>query len=618
MHHIHSSSSSLRRAGNSYRCQSNLWFLVLNICVCGGGDCLLRLNSNHNYDLLHSVHNDPDTPCPYTQYNISSPYHDENSLSNCFSNSKTPLFLSLNTQSLHSKCENIKTLFSLLSDLNICVDVLALQETWRIHYTELVQIPGYTFIHQHRTSNKGGGVGFYIKQGITFKVIQDLSLFTDNLFESLTIEAKISNKSYLLSTIYRSTTPPKNTTQTEHLTQFTAQLDTLLSNTNRRKLNTYVFLDSNINLLNLNTDISVSNYHDTILNNGFVQLITRATRIQNNHYSLIDHILSNSPNPNTKAGILLSDISDHFFTLTSPSYTKITHNPPSRTARNFNANNIANFKHSLRAQNWQNVYTSNTATDAFDNFWINFKRHFDTHFPICTFKSNKNRNRLKNFLTPELLESRKLKNYLHKLALSNPTPTNTLNYRRHRNLYNTAVRQSKALYYETNLAQSRKDPKRTWQLLKEAANLNTASSSITELNINGTLSSNTTEIANSLNDFFSTIGTTISNTIPFSHIDPISYCTEHPDVPKLDFVGTGQCQVGDVIKSLTSKSSTDLDGISTKILKSVRSEIEAPLAYTFNLSLTTGDFHLNSKLARSYLFTRQVILLVLTVTTTGH
>lgn len=41
---------------------------------------------------------------------------------------------------------------------------------------------------------------------------------------------------------------------------------------------------------------------------------------------------------------------------------------------------------------------------------------------------------------------------------------------------------------------------------------------------------------------------------------------------------------------MVGKSSTDLDGISSKLLKSVRAEIESPLAHIFNLSLTTGVF----------------------------
>jgi hypothetical protein len=164
----------------------------------GGGGSLINLNSNNSFNFLNNLPTDSDIPSPYTQFNINSDYHDECSQSNYLSNSNTPIFLSL-TQSLLSKFESIKQLFSALSSLSIHIDILALQETWHIFYTELVQIPGYTFIHQHRSSNRGGGVGFYMKHGFTFTINSELSHFTDNLFESLTIEAKISNKMYILS-----------------------------------------------------------------------------------------------------------------------------------------------------------------------------------------------------------------------------------------------------------------------------------------------------------------------------------------------------------------------------------------------------------------------------------
>jgi hypothetical protein len=46
----------------------------------------------------------------------------------------------------------------------------------------------------------------------------------------------------------------------------------------------------------------------------------------------------------------------------------------------------------------------------------------------------------------------------------------------------------------------------------------------------------------------------------------------------------------DTIKSLVSKNSTDLDGISSKLLKAISYEIERPLAHIFSLSLASGTF----------------------------
>jgi len=46
----------------------------------------------------------------------------------------------------------------------------------------------------------------------------------------------------------------------------------------------------------------------------------------------------------------------------------------------------------------------------------------------------------------------------------------------------------------------------------------------------------------------------------------------------------------DIIKSLPSKSSSDLSGISSKLIKHIRSEIAVPLSHIFTLSLNNGVF----------------------------
>jgi hypothetical protein len=156
------------------------------------------------------------------------------------------------------------------------------------------------------------------------------------------------NKTYLLSAVYRSPNLPANINVNVHLTIFNTSLDTLLSNLNAKKLNTYVFLDSNLNLLHTNTKQNTATYHDTISSNGYLQTITKATRIQNNHFSLIDHILTNSPSTESQAGILFSNISYHFFTFILPDYKKQHQPPATYTTRDFSTASIENFKQTLR------------------------------------------------------------------------------------------------------------------------------------------------------------------------------------------------------------------------------------------------------------------------------
>ena len=50
-------------------------------------------------------------------------------------------------------------------------------------------IPGFQrLIFKSRSLNRGGGIGFYVRSGISTKIIEELSVFQDGIFESICIE----------------------------------------------------------------------------------------------------------------------------------------------------------------------------------------------------------------------------------------------------------------------------------------------------------------------------------------------------------------------------------------------------------------------------------------------
>lgn len=176
---------------------------------------LNELNLNPKFEnpypssyLLKNDPNDIDDPTllpPPPPLNTCT-FYDQNSLTQAFNNTKQPILASLNTQSLLSKHSAIAQLLS--ETQNTPIHILALQETWKIHHLELISIPNFNFIHSQRSHKNGGGVGFYIKEGITYKKIEKLSKFIYKTFECLTIELQINNKKITVSSIYRSPTPP--------------------------------------------------------------------------------------------------------------------------------------------------------------------------------------------------------------------------------------------------------------------------------------------------------------------------------------------------------------------------------------------------------------------------
>jgi hypothetical protein len=74
------------------------------------------------------------------------------------------------------------------------ITAIALQEVWAVPYPELVKIEGFTLVTKIRNKGRGDGIGFYIKENLKFRIIEDLSTFTKNEFEALTVEITLNNK----------------------------------------------------------------------------------------------------------------------------------------------------------------------------------------------------------------------------------------------------------------------------------------------------------------------------------------------------------------------------------------------------------------------------------------
>ena len=263
---------------------------------------------------------------------------------------------------------------------------MALQETWNIPHPDLIQIPDFNFIHTQRKNQKGGGVGFLIKEGINYKIIQEHSTFIPFLFECLTIETTFNNKKFLLApSTYRSPNPPKNTSITNHNKSFINQLNNLLHSLPSQFNESYILLNSNINLLHpkLNNLLNHTlNQSKQTITNSFIQSIHKATRSQNSSHSLIDHIITNTRSSIINSGTIVIDISDHFMTFIQlPSkYPKSFQKE--KVTHNLNSENISRLRDCLTNLTWQNVLNCHDVDSSFNLFWTQFLEFFNMCIPL--------------------------------------------------------------------------------------------------------------------------------------------------------------------------------------------------------------------------------------------
>jgi len=250
------------------------------------------LNNNINFDLSPVLDNfflnSDDLPSPYVNVNISSLFYELPNIISKFKNTPNPIFLNINIQSLHSKYQPLKSFILELTNNKVPVYAVALQEIWNVQYLEDLKIPGFDLFINQRKKYRGGGVGFYVKENLECKIVKNLTLMTEKIFESITIEIKINKQKFTLANYYRSPNHPTELTVSAAQEEFIELFHNFLSPVNESDSRSYIFSDSNINLLKLTHDKFAGTYFNTTLLNGFLNVTFKATRIHGISYGLID------------------------------------------------------------------------------------------------------------------------------------------------------------------------------------------------------------------------------------------------------------------------------------------------------------------------------------------
>jgi hypothetical protein len=122
---------------------------------------------------------------------------------------------------------------------------------------------------------------------------------------------------------------------------------------------------------------------------------------------------------------------------------------------------------------------------------------------------------------------------------------------------------------------------------------------IEKIKVSDTAITEKIKIANYFNKFFSEISVKISDLVEGSVI-PEDYLREScENVMHLKFGIFTQAKFINIINTLEPKSSSDINGISNKMIKFIKFEIDKPLIHLFNLSLRNGTFPSQLKTCRT-------------------
>ena len=540
---------------------------------------------------------------------IESPYVETAALNDHLSNFRNCFsVLSLNTQSLNAKIDGLRILLEQLHDTNFIFTAICLQETWITNcesgYT-LLHLDDYNMIPYPATISSHSGLVIYLHKSYKYD-IKNIDISTD-IWEGLFINVIHPDMKHkiTLGNIYR---PPRD--NIAQVQQFLDELSTNLDMLTSENANIILCGDFNLDLLQINSKSTITDFYDCLTSYGFIPTISYPTRIHSSA-TLIDNIFYRATgNNNIKSGICVSDISDHlpcFFTLDILKQTQKY--PKYIDIQTYSQSAVENFAKSLEDSNIMqrlldlNTDDPNVLYNTFIDILIRCK---DQHLPVKTVKFNKRRHRLSPWITKGIIHSINFRDKLYKKLKCSPKSSpeyhaEKQNLKVYNGFLKKTIRQAKQTFYAKEFQDNKQNSRKTWGLINTILNRKRSVKELPEyFEFGNKKIFDSEEIAKEFNIFFSNIGENLAKSLHGppnkSHKDYLQKTINS----KFEFTTTDNEEVLRIINKLPSKSSKGYDDLSNIVVKSIKDVISKPLVFIINNSFRTGIFPDYLKLAKVF------------------
>lgn len=573
---------------------NELTFNSITTCLCSRYMCTHKINclprfsniTNLNtteYDIESNV-----TPQVNFKYFTAHDFHSSNITDLSAKDS-----LSVLHSNIRSLSANHDRLVSMLCELNFPFDLIGLTETKikkDFDVINNIQIPNYEFISLPTLSN-AGGVGIYINNKLNYCVRDDLNS-VDSEAESLWIEIdNHKNKNVICGVIYRH--PSSN---------LDAFIDKFLSVVDKAsKENKYCILmgDFNINLLNYESNNNTNEFINGLNSLFFQPHIIQPTRITDHSSTLIDNIFLNSAEHFTVSGNILYDITDHL-----PNFLIINKfsNLPKQfkfSKRDYSCFNESNLLADVQTLSWEEVFSNcSDVSDMFQSLYSNISRIVDKHVPLKHLSRREIKFTHKPWISQGIKTSIKVKNSLFKSFTRTKKDYYYIKFKYYRNKLNHLIKLSKKQYYQTYFSSNINRSKEIWKGIKQLVSLKKSNmnfpSKIKQGNVTLT---DKNQIANAFNIYFANIGSKLAQSIPNTNISFEHYLPS--SIQESFFIRpTSPMEIQGEIDMLNVNKSTGPFSIPTRLLKSIKTLLSAPLSMLFNLSFSIGIVPNQLKIAR--------------------
>ena len=475
-------------------------------------------------------------------------------------------------------------------------DVIGITELYGMAPGEC-HIDGYhplEYRARNDSNQSKGGIGMYIKNSIEYSYRKDLSTFIPHVFESIFVELTIGKKNIIIGTVYRPNSYPH-----ANLDIFTHTMTELQNMLDNEKKEVYIMGDMNVDLLKCMDHVKTRDYIECLFANSFLPVITKPTRLTEFSATLLDHIYTNKRELRVTAGIVLSDVSDHFGIFAMIRQAQRTKDSISNILkRSFSQKNIDYFNNILSTTDFNIVLNETCPNIAYDTFSKIYQNTYNIAFPLKQYVIPRKFIKKSPWMSKGLIKSSLTKSKLLKKKLATPSVDNTDKYKKYYDIYNKLLRKAKSLYYAEQFKLSSNNVRKTWQILRSAINKTGTKSMLPDhfYHENKKITDKA-EIANKFNIFFSTIGIKMTEAISLSDKHFTHYLPER-NTKSIFMDPVTPEDIINMTNRIKTKTSMDHRGISSKLMKLSINNTALPLTHIINLSLSNGIVPNDLKIAK--------------------
>ena len=472
------------------------------------------------------------------------------------------------------------------------IDVFILSETWLTDRTEsMVNVPGYHLVCKNRNDRKGGGVGILLSQHVKFRERNDL---TENtiLTEGHFVEIMSRKGNILVGSMYR----PPNTNEQD----FLDYVSRIISVGKREKKEVILGMDHNLDLLKFHKHKNTELFLENILDNGYMPLITKPSRITKTSSTLIDNIfVSQGLQGDIESGLLINDSSDHLSCLAQiGNILPGLKEPVKIENRKLTVETISSIKSDLQKQDWNDLETLKV-DDSFNYLHNKLTESLNRHAPVRTKTILKGKLD-EPWIHSGLKKCMKKQHSLYRLTLKNDcTIEQVKKYKNYLNTLTKLKRVCKKNYYKDKCYEFKSNTHKLWRLVNTAIKKTNDKTCIIECIKSGQVMMYKGEaIAESLAMYFATVGKQFANKIGQPQVPIKNYINRIvPNENSLFMKPTTPYEINTCIEELLNKNSSGHNDISNRLLKALKDELVQPLTVIFNQSIAEGTFPETMKIA---------------------